>query len=383
MNTREIAEIKRHIRRDRSNMTAIYGCYVNEKKEIISQFRQSTAMMSENEGEKYFSLLKKSLSGSLGKNLLDICFKTSQVADSPEHKLLMTLRTSKLSDTEALQLFYQKIIAAVSLEESYLILLGCDTYDVPFKNKEGFTENGDSDESFTFLLCAVCPVKQTKGNLHYHPESKEFHDGGVTNICAAPEIGFLFPAFDNRSTNIYQALYYTHSPKNNHKEFVHALFKTPIPKPAYEQKKSFEALLGNSLKEDCNLELMQNVHQELCQRIDMHKESRVPEALLISKKEVQQVLMENGVAESHLAKFSIDYDEAFGFEGDIHPKNIIDNKRFQLTTPDVTVQVAPDRTDLIETRNIGGVHYIMIRAEGAVQVNGVTIHFDQDQESPL
>jgi hypothetical protein len=77
MNTREIGEIRRHIRRDRSNMTAIYGCYVNENKEIISEFRQSTGMMSENEAEKYFAHLKRVLSGTVGKNLIDIRFQTA------------------------------------------------------------------------------------------------------------------------------------------------------------------------------------------------------------------------------------------------------------------------------------------------------------------
>ena len=103
MNEKEVGEIRRHMRRDRSNMTAIYGCYVNDNKEIITSFRQSTGMMPENESDKYFALLRRTLSGSLGKNLIDITFKTSQVADSPEHKLLMDLRASKLADDELLE----------------------------------------------------------------------------------------------------------------------------------------------------------------------------------------------------------------------------------------------------------------------------------------
>ena len=95
MNTREIGEIRRHTRRDRSNMTAIYGCYVNSQNEIVSEFKQSTGIMPENEADKYFGLMKKVLSGSVGKNLLDIPFKTSQVAGSAEHKLLMNLREDR------------------------------------------------------------------------------------------------------------------------------------------------------------------------------------------------------------------------------------------------------------------------------------------------
>ena len=373
MNIKEIGEIRRHIRRDRSNITHLYGCYVNENKEIISEFRQSVGMMSENEGEKYFGLLRRALSGTVGKNLIDISFKTSQVADSEEHRLLMDLRKTGLQNEDSRMQLYNKIIQTVSLNENYLVLLGCDSYDVPFKGKDESGYAGGSDETFTFILCAVCPVKQTKPTLHYVPQEKVFHDGGIVNVVSAPELGFMFPAFDGRSTNIYNALYYTRSPKQIYGEFVDALFRVEAPKPAYEQKKSFEALLGTSLEEECSLDVVQTVHDQLRQRIELHKESRVPDTLMVSKDEVKSVLASCGVSEPHIAKFSVDFDSAFGFEADLHPKNIIDDKRFEIKTPDVSIKVAPDRADLIETRIIGGVKYILICADESVEVNGVNI----------
>ena len=382
MNNKEIGEIRRHLRRDRSNMSAIYGCYVNDNKEIISQFRQSLGIMPENEAEKYFALLKRTLSGTLGKNLIDINFKTSQVAGSPEHKLLMDLRSTGLNDETVLGEFYRKAIETISLDGNYLILLGCDRYDVPFKSKDGESQKDNSDEVYTYVICAICPVKQTKANLHYVPEEKQFHDGAMNQIVSAPELGFLFPAFDDRATNIYNALYYTHDIKESHNDFVNAVFNAPIPKPAAEQKKSFEALLTNALDGECDLDVVQTVHDQICQRIELHKESKVPEPLLISKEEVKDVLSSCGVSEQHVAKFSVDYDEAFGFEAQLHPKNIIDNKRFEVHTPDVAIKVAPDRSDLIETRVIGGVKYILINAEEDVEVNGVSIRIGERAAEP-
>ncbi|MDD5953917.1 MAG: DUF4317 domain-containing protein [Firmicutes bacterium] len=380
MNDKEIGELRRHLRRDRSNMTAICGCYVNGQKEIITSFRQSLGLMPENEAEKYFALLKRSLSGTIGKNLIDICFKTAQVGNSEEHKLLMDLRESRLKDEELVQKLYTKIIEHVTMEDSYLILLGCDTYDVPFKSKDDFVQKDNSDESYTYIVCSICPVKQTKPNLHYVAEEKLFHDGAINQMVSAPVLGFLFPAFDNRSTNIYNALYYTKDTKQSNEELVSALFHTPIPKPAAEQKKSFEALLGSALDDECSMEVVQEVHNQLCQRIEMHKEAKVAEPLMITKEDVKQVLKECGVSDNHVAKFSVDYDEAFGFEADLHPKNIIDNKRFEIKTSDVSIKVAPDRADLIETRVIGGVKYILICADEDVEVNGVSIHIhDRDK----
>ena len=380
---KEIGEIRRRMRRDRSNMTAIYGCFVNENKEIISLFRQSTGMMPENESDKYYALLRRALSGSLGKNLIDIAFKTSQVADSPEHRLLMELRKSQLKDEEQLQSLYRKIIDNVVMEGNYLILLGCDSYDVPFKSKDDSFQKDQSEETYTYILCAICPVKQTKAMLHYVPEEKTFHDGAMNQIVSAPELGFLFPAFDNRATNIYNALYYTRSVKESQDALVEALFNTPIPKPAAQQKQSFEALLTTALGEECSLDVVQTVHDQLSQRIEMHKEAKVPEPLMISKDEVKEVLTGCGVSDAPLAKFSVDYDEVFGFEADLHPKNIIDTKHFELKTPDVVIKVDPARSDLIETRVIGGVKYIMICADEDVEVNGVSIHIHDEKKEPV
>jgi len=382
MNDKEIGEIRRHLRRDRSNITRIYGCYVNDNKEIISRFSQSTGMMPENESDKYFALLRRALSGSIGKNLIDISFKTSQVGNSPEHQLLMELRKTGLKDEDLLDSFFRKIIESVAMDENYLILVACDNYDVPFKSKDDSFQKEQSEETYTYLICAICPVKQTKANLHYVAEEKLFHDGAMHQMVSAPAIGFLFPAFDNRATNIYNALYYTKDTKDSQEAVVQALFNTPIPKPAAEQKKSFEALLTTSLGEECSLDVVQTVHNELCQRIAMHKEAKVAEPLLVSKEEVKDVLSSCGVSEKHMAKFSVDYDEAFGFEADLHPKNIIDNKHFELKTPDVVIKVDPARSDLIETRIIGGVKYIMICADEDVEVNGVNIHIE-DQEAAL
>lgn len=380
---KEVGEIRRHLRRDRSAITHICGCYVSDSGEIIAKFRQSVALMPENESDKYFALLRRTLSGSLGKNLIDLTFATKQVADSPEHKLLMDLRACKLKDEELLDTFFQKVIDSVSLEGSYLILLGCDSYDVPFKSKDDVHQRDGSDEVYTFLICTICPVKQTKANLHYVPEEKLFHDGAMNQMVSAPVLGFLFPAFDDRATNIYNALYYTHDTAVSQDALIEALFNTPVPQPAAEQKKSFEALLTTALGDECSLDVVQTVHDQLCQRIEAHKEAKVAEPLLIGKEEVKEVLAACGVSEARMAKFSVDYDEAFGFETDLHPKNIIDDKHFELKTPDVVIKVDPARSDLLETRVIGGVKYIMICADEEVEVNGVNITIKDGEKEPV
>lgn len=379
MNEKEIGELRRRVRRERSNMTTIYGCYVNTQKEIIATIKESVGLMSENEAEKYFTVLRRTLSGTLGKNLIDINFQTSQVAGSPEHKLLMDLRNTALKDEESRMTLYRKIIENLSSDENYLILLSCETYDVPFKSKDDTQQDDASTEAFTYLLCSVCPVKERRPSLRYISQSREFHDEGLVQEVSAPALGFLFPAFDNRSTNIYNALFYARDTKVSYQNVIDALFNTTVPKPAAEQKKSFEALLASSLKDECNLEVVQTVHDEISMAIDMHKESKIAEPLQISKEQVKTVLTSCGVSEKSISKFSVDYDEVFGYEAELFPKNIINKNRFEIKTPSVSIKVDPQRSDLIETRVIGGVKYILINADEDVEVNGVSIHIKDNQ----
>lgn len=373
MNEKEVAELRRRYRPEKNSISHIRGCCVNEKREIVSEFNQSLALMSEGEAEKLLAVLRRALSGSLGKNLIDVTFATSQVTDGEEHKLLMALRSSSLEDEEAIRQFYQKVVEALSLEGSYLILLAHDTYDVPYRAKDGQGLEDASEEVFSYILCAVCPVKLTKPALSYYVHENEFRSSKVDWVVAPPELGFLFPAFDDRSANIYNALYYSRNTQENHQEFTDAVFRCELPLPAALQKETFQTILGDTLAEDCSYDVVQAVHEQLCGLIEEHKESKEEEPLTVSKGTVKRVLESCGVSEPHVAAFEEKYDTEFGADADLNPQNIVDQKQFEVRTPDVTIRVNPERSDLVETRVIGGAKYILVRADEGVEVNGVSI----------
>lgn len=374
MNEKEVAEIRRRFRPEKSNINFIRGCYVNDKREIVSEFRQSLALTPQEESEKILAVLKRTLSGALGKNLIDIEFATQQVVDSEEHGLLMELRNSSLNNEEAIQAIFQRVVQSLSLEGHYVILLAHDTYDVPYRSKDGDEQGEASSEVFSYFLCSVCPVKMTKPALSYYVNENMFHNRKEDWIVSAPELGFLFPAFEDRSANIYSALYYTRDTAENHPEFVDAVFKTEIPMPAAEQKETFQAVLGDTLAEDCSYDVVQTVHEQLCGMIEEHKANKEAEPLVVSKNTVKRVLESCGVSEDRVAAFDEKYDTAFGENVGISPRNIVDSKQFEVCTPDVTIRVKPERGDLVETRVIDGVKYILIRADEGVEVNGVPIH---------
>ncbi len=373
MNEREVSELRRRFRADKTNITKICGCYVSDKGEILSQFTTSISLMLDDEKEKLLAVLKKALSGGLGKNLVDISFPTRQVLEGEEHRLLQTLRTSQLEDQEAAERFYQKVIPTLSMETNYLILLAYDAYDVPFRGRDGSRFDEGADQVFSYIICAICPVKLSKSGLSFHMQEQEFHNSKTDWIVAAPELGFLFPAFDDRSTNLYGALSYTRNISDNHPEFIETVFGAEAPMAAGLQKESFQSILGSTLEEESSVEVVQSVHAQLSDLIQEHKESRDKEPLYLSKPELNHVLKTSGVSEEKIKAFDQSFDETFGELADLSPKNLVDTNKFHLNTPDVKIQVAPEKRDLVETRILGGVKYILIRAEEGVEVNGISV----------
>lgn len=227
--------------------------------------------------------------------------------------------------------------------------------------------------TFFLFLCCICPVKQTKASLGYHAYENKFCNIGADTLVAAPVLGFLFPTFDDRTANIYKTLYYTRSTSESQTELVDALFGCELPLPAEEQKETFQSVLLDAVSEDCSLEVVKNVHEELSEIIRENKERKEEEPPAVSRETVKEVLEASGISETQLKAFEEHYESEFGADTVLNPQNLIDSKRFEIQTPDVSIKVNPERYDLVETRIIDGVKYILVRAGDDVEVNGIRI----------
>ena len=374
MNQKEISELKRRFKLGKNAISHIHGCYVNSQKEIVSYLNEPLDRMPEEEAEKYLNLLKKALSGTLGRNLIDIVFSTQQVADSDEHRRLMALRDSRLKEVEVRQEFYQTVIDSLDMGESnYLILLAHDAYDVPHRGKDGEDRADEGDTVFSYIVCCICPVKDGKLELGYCPGENEFHNCAASQIVSPPELGFLFPAFDDRAANIYNALVYARKPDELHQEFLDAIFHTEPPMSAGEQREAFETALREGLEGACGLEVVQAVHERLTAKIEEHREAKDPEPLAVTAKDVAAILRDSGAEDGQIAAFCENTGELFGEDAALSPVNLIDSKRFEVKTADASISIDPEHSYLVETRVIDGKKYLLIPAGEGLEVNGMPV----------
>ncbi len=381
MNQKELNELRRRFKPDRTAISKVYGCYVSGSRQIISYVDAPLGLLSQEEQEMYLNLLKKTLSGALGRNLIDIEFSTRQVADSDEHRLLQTLRQTELQDPNARESLYRRIIDAIDMgESSYLILLAADTYDVPHRSRDDLEVPDASETVFRYFVCAICPVKDPTLALQYSDRDKEFRGSSTGHIALPPVLGFLFPAFDDRSANIYSALFYSKDTAQLHQEVIDAVFCIQnAPMSPQEQQNVFTSALTETLEKDCSYDVVQAVHEQLRGRIQEHKDSRDPEPLTLSVREVGDVLTGSGVPEEKAEAFQEACRRKYGQDAALNPRNIIETGKFQIATPEVKITVPPEYSYMVETRIIDGRRFILIPADDGVEVNGIPVTIPNPQ----
>lgn len=384
MNQKELREIRKRFTLDKDSISHVYGCYVNAAKDIVARMDMSMGLMEQEEAELYLKLLKKSISGTLGKNLLDIEFSTKQVEDSDEHRLLQALRQSHLRDEDMRELFYKRVIESLDFgDDSYVILLASDSYDIPFKGRDDELWEEGSNEVFDYIICCICPVKDARASLRYFAEEQNFRGASSGHVLGNPELGFMFPSFDDRSTNIYNALYYSRGLVDIHHEFIDGIFHIEkSPMSARAQQHAFTDVLCESLGEDCSLDVVKAVHGQIRQQLLVHKESKDPEVPELFVEDLDDVLKHSGVPEEKVEIFNEACRKEFGDQSILNPINVMESKKFEMKTPEVKITVDPEYTYLITTQKIDGSQYLLIPAGEGVTVNGIDISVGDGEEEP-
>ena len=367
----EVNELKRLYTPSNCSITRICGCYVDGEKNRKTEFKEAFLSLPEEEIFKYFELLRKTLSGTLGKNLLNLDFPLSSEEAGGTQEFLLKLRDSKLKDEELLSQFYDRIISSYEYVGNYLILLIHDAYDVPGKTTDGLTMEDASDSVFEYMLCCICPVNLSKPGLSYDAAANEFHNRIRDWVVEMPECGFLFPSFNDRASDIHSTLYYSKNPEEPHQEFVTDILGCSLPLTAGSQKETFQTLIEETLGEKADYEVVKSIHENLTEMIEEHKE--IPEPLTLDKKQVKTLFEKSGVEEEKLETFDQLYDAAAGETTSLLVNNVANTRSFEVKTPDVVIKVNPERADLVTAMTVEGKRCLVIELSDQVEVNGIKV----------
>ncbi len=377
MNKKEISEIKKQFTQSKCAITRICGCYVDGEKNKKTELKQAFLALPEEEMFKYFNIFRKALSGTIGKNLLNMEFPFEAEEEGGTQDFLMQLKSSALKDENLLEEFYDKVIEHYYSVENYLILLIHAVYDVPGKAADNAEMFDASDEVYEHILCCICPVTLSKPGLAYDEESNSFKTRICDRVVDMPDIGFLFPAFNDRSADIHGLLYYASKPEELRFDFVEPVLGCEVPMSAGGQKETFQTIVEETLGDGCEYEVVKTIHEKLNEMIEEKKDE--PEPVILDKAEVKRLLEYSGVEEEKLTGFDEYYEAAAGERTQFVATNVANTRQFEIKTPDVVVKVSPDRTDLVQTKIIDGRKCLVIELNDQVQVNGIYVRMPGEQ----
>ena len=368
---KEIAEIKRQFTPANCSISRICGCYVDGEKNKKADFKEAFLSLPEEDMFKYFELLRKNLSGTLGKNLINLEFPLAAEDEGGPHEFLLKLRNSRLQNDTLLDAFYDRIIENYDYVGNYLILLIHDAYDIPGKTSDGIEMEDASDEVYSYILCSICPVDLSKPGLSYNELEGSFQNRIRDWVVQMPQLGFLFPAFNDRSTDLHSTLYYSKDAEELKENFVDLMLGCPLPLSAGGQKETFQSLVEETLGDSCDIETVKNIHEKMNEIAQEHKED--PEPVVLDKNEVKTIFASSGVTNDRMEVFDQCFDATAGEATSLMMTNVYNPRSFEVKTPDVVIKVNPERTDLVNTKLIDGRQCLVIELDGNIEVNGITV----------
>ena len=375
MDKKAIAEIRKLMTMNNCRIDKIRGCYVDENREIVTELRETflalEEALEESTVEKYCEIFRQTLGGKPGRNLFNLEFPLAEEEAGGKQDLLYRLQKSGLEDSTLVRAFFDRVIETAQFPDKYLILLAHGIYDIPGRTSDGIDMDDASDYVYDFILCSICPVILLKEGLCYDSEKMCFLDRRSDWAVQRPDAGFLFPAFNDRGSDIHQLLYFVRRPDEMHPELSDDLLGCPMPLPEEDQRGVFKNVVEATLGRDCDFENVKNIHEAIGQLIEQEKDSGEPPQ--IEKVQLRRILYENGAADDALETFDAAFDDAVGEGGALMAENAADTKKLEIKTPSLRITVKAEMADMIKTRFIDGIEYLTIPVADDIEVNGIRI----------
>lgn len=315
MNKKEVAEIKRRFTKEGNTFTKMSGCYVNSNKEKVTTFTENFFAIEEEEINKYLDIAKKCLSGTLKNNLLEMEFDADAEVEGGGQDLLYKLRESKLTDETLLEQYYDRIIETYDFPGNYLILFFHDVYDVPMKTSDNLMLD-ESEETYEYLICAICPVALSKAALGYREQENRIGNRDRDWVVGAVDSGFVYPCFTDRSAQLHSVMVYTKNAKDPHTELWENCISCGSKKTSTQKKNAFNNIIKKAIGEDSDeaLDTSLEIQKNLSDFIEYEREKigNDEEPITLTTEEVTSILTDSGLSDGKVERISTSFDEFFG-----------------------------------------------------------------------
>ncbi len=381
MDKKAVSEIRKLMTKDNCRIDKITGCFVGEDGTIIAELNETFKAMQDEELEKYCELFRKALSGKLGKNLFNMEFPLSEEREGGKQMEMYELVNDAFNTKEKVKDFLDTIISNLDRAGRHVIMLAHGVYDIPGRTSDGIDMEDASDNVYIFLMCIICPVLEVKEGLCFDESTLHFVNKQSDLGVQAPELGFLYPAFNDRLPDIHNVLYYAKKQDERHPELIDGIIGTEAQMPLAEkaQTELFQEVVEQTLGRACNFENVKALTEAVNQAIKEEKDN--PEPVELGKMEMRRILHESGAQPENLGeKFDQAYDEMVGVGQSFTAENVGGKSVMSITSPSVKISIKQNMSSMITTKVIDGREYILIPVQEDVELNGIRLLTTQTNE---
>lgn len=334
LKNKDILELKRRFKKESCTITRMCGCYVDADRNKVVKLDENFLNLADEEFFKYLEIAKKALSGTIGNNLLGLKFDKSEQAEEKQ-RFLLGLRESGLRNPELLEHLYDLIIDNYDYVGNYLILVFCDAYDVMTKTSDNLKLD-ESEEVFSYLLCAICPVNLSKPGLGYRKEENRIGARIQDWVVGMPDAGFMFPSFVERSSDIHTLTYYVRDARDSHAEFIENALGCNSRRTATEEKQAFHSIIKTAIAPiasdtDQLLIDIQESLRDIAEENDSAMEELIvvePEDFTLNNDIIRDVLSKKDIPDAAVAMIQESFAQEFGDKPPI-VKNLVDEKAIE------------------------------------------------------
>ena len=370
MNKSEISELRKQIKKGGLVLSDVWCCYVDSEKNRVFTQKEPLEMLTEEKSDEYYARLKKVLSGALGKNLYNLDFPDSEEAEGGRQHQLWQLYKSKLDDVALVDQFLDKLTREAPIDDHYFVMMVYGAYDVP-----GYTGNGEamedaSESVYDFMLCSICPVKQTRPFLSYDPYVNGMENKVPDWEVGQPMTGFLFPAFNDRADDIHSALYYVSKPGEVSKEMIESLFGSAVPLSSVAEREGFNQVMSGTPGTMTGFDEMVSVQEQI---MDMIAENDSEEAVMLDKEKLSDIMKTAGISEPVIEEARQVYDDNIGSLREVMAENVIDVKKIRFQSTGIDLRVDAEHMDRVETRTVEGRRCLLVFVDEPFDMNGVPV----------
>ena len=370
MNAKELAELKRQLKKDNPDffISRIAAAYysMEDSSPVLKTFSISDFDdLSDAEQTLYLNILKKTLTGKLGRNLTEYRFDPG----SPIQEKLHTLNQDELKDEALAKNFMDFFARHTTYLNGYALIVASCQYQVKDIRKMA---DEDSGSTHRFLLVSVNEVTLTDLGLVYDPENNDFEKKQDTDLQVIQRglDGLMFPSFTDGGSDVNHIVYSTRTPKKPNEFLIENLLQVEAV-PSYDiEADCFRKILTEVAAEDLDFDTVKHIQSNLREYVADAQEDGLPAEL--SKNQLRNILSDSGVAEEKLMRYNSSYDMNVG-EAELRAANILDPDRLNVKMQDISVSVKGDACHKISTRLVDGKRYLMIEIDDGLQVNGVDV----------